>query len=186
MVVCIGQSQSPSFISLPLSLFFLVTIKVCFRHLWLHFCSENKLICTFFFFFWDSTYKQYMIFVILWLNSLSMTVSRFIDVSANGIMKWENDCISPCSMSLLFSYVECFQNSGCVRGTPVGGRDAAVVTVSKALPQGSCPAHGEQWTSVRKVPRRNSKQRMNRECHLVMGMAPKLGGQEVPGWEGDI
>lgn len=180
----IGQSQSPDFIPSPLSLFFLVTIKVCFLHLWLHFCSENKLICTTF--FWDSTYKQYMIFVILWLNSLSMTVSGFIDVSANGIMKWEKYWISPCSMSLLFSYVECFQNSGCVRGAPVGGRDAAVVTVSKALLQGSFPAHGKQWTSVRKVPRRNSKQRMNKERHLVMGMAPKWGGEEVPGWEGDI
>ena len=85
-----------------------------------------------------------MIFVILWINLLSMTVSRFIHIAANGIMKLENYCVSPCSISLLFSYVECFQNSGCVRGTAVGGRYAPVVTVSKPLLRESFPARGEQ------------------------------------------
>ena len=53
------------------------------------FCCVNKFICTLFFvcLFKDSMYKQYhMMFVFLWLTSLSLTVSRYIHVAATGII----------------------------------------------------------------------------------------------------
>ena len=79
IVVCICQSQSPTF-SLP-------PFPPCnpkFLHLWLYFCFVNKFICTHFL---DSTYKWYhMVFLFLWLTSLSLTISRSIHVAANGII----------------------------------------------------------------------------------------------------
>ena len=52
--------------------------------MWLYFCFVYKFICTFFL---DSTYKQYyIIYVFLCLTSLSVTISRFIHVAANGII----------------------------------------------------------------------------------------------------
>ena len=57
---------------------------VCFLHLWLSFCFVNMFICTVPL---ESTYKQHnVIFVFLWLTSPSMTISRSIHITANGII----------------------------------------------------------------------------------------------------
>ena len=75
----IGQSQSPN--SLPLLTFPPWYPYICSLHLCLYFCLVNWFICTIFL---DSTCMcYYMIFVFLFLTSLSMTVSRSIHVSTN-------------------------------------------------------------------------------------------------------
>ena len=57
---------------------------VCFLHLWLSFCFVNRFICTVSL---ESTYKQYnVIFVFLWLTSLSMKITRFFHITANGFI----------------------------------------------------------------------------------------------------
>ena len=61
----------------------LVTI-ICFLCLWV--CFINKYLCTIFL---DSTYKWYnMILVFVWFAALSMTISRSIQVAANGIISF--------------------------------------------------------------------------------------------------
>ena len=58
--------------------------------MWVYFCFVNKFTSIFFFFFFlDSTYKQHhIIFVFLWLTSLSMSmiISRSSHVAVNGII----------------------------------------------------------------------------------------------------
>ena len=57
--------------------------------LWVCFYFVNKFTCIFFFFFLDSAYKWYhMIFVFVWLTSLSMIISGSIHVAANGIISF--------------------------------------------------------------------------------------------------
>ena len=80
---------SSVYMSVPISQFILpplphlVTISL-FLHLWLCFCFANKFISTIFL---DSAYKRYhMIFVFLWLTSLSVIISRSIRGAANGII----------------------------------------------------------------------------------------------------
>ena len=78
--MCICQYQSPNLSLPPLP----PGNHVCSLHLWLYFYFVNRFICTIFL---DSTYKRYhMVFVFLWLISLSMTISRSIPVAANGII----------------------------------------------------------------------------------------------------
>ena len=59
--------------------------QVCFLHLWPYFCFANKFICTIFFRLHISDVIWYLSFSI-WLTSLSMTISSFIHVAANGII----------------------------------------------------------------------------------------------------
>ena len=76
---------SSMYMSIPISQFIPPPLPpgnhVCFLHLWLCFCFENKLICTLFL---DSIYKHYLaIFVFLCLPSPSIKISR--STHANGI-----------------------------------------------------------------------------------------------------
>ena len=74
---CTKQSSYMLFTQLPLLLASYIIIVQ-----WLK--LRNKLICTS---FKDSTYKWYhMIFVFLWLTSLSMTICRYIHVAATDII----------------------------------------------------------------------------------------------------
>ena len=62
----------------------LISIRLSTSVILFLFC--NKFICTIFF---DFTYKCYhMIFVLLWLMSLSVTISRTIHVAANGVISF--------------------------------------------------------------------------------------------------
>ena len=72
-------------------------VTISFLHLGLYFI--NKFICTIFL---DSAYKQYhMIFVLLCLTLLSMTISRTIRVTANGIISFIFMAESLCIKELL-------------------------------------------------------------------------------------
>ena len=58
-------------------------------YVWVYFHSVNKFICIFFVFFLDSMYKWFhVVFIFLWLTSLSMIISRSIHVAANGIISF--------------------------------------------------------------------------------------------------
>ena len=49
--------------------------------------GSHKFVSLFSFFFFDSTCNWYhMIFIFVWLTALSMIISRFLHVSANGII----------------------------------------------------------------------------------------------------
>ena len=64
----------------------------------------HKQVTLYHFFFLDSTYKQYHVFIFLCLTSLSMTISRYIHVAANGMVLWLSNIplyISTTSLSIL-------------------------------------------------------------------------------------
>ena len=79
---------------------------VCFLHLWLSFCFVNMFICTVSL---ESTYKRYnVIFVFLWLTSLSMTISRSFHISASGlILSFYMDKL----YSIVYMYHTCIHSS---------------------------------------------------------------------------
>ena len=91
---------NPKLLIYPSLLSPLVTISLFSMSVF--FCFVNTLIWSFY--FSDSTYKRYhMIFVFVWLTSLSMLISRSIHIAANGIISFfltANITLYTCTTSL--------------------------------------------------------------------------------------